>query len=109
MLLIMAALRLEQLQELHRQIKELGMTALVEVHDETEVEVALQIAPKLIGVNVSGIISLAKSKLARMSSTLQSGSKSIRSQSAKSPNLNITESAWRFCATVVRRFSLRRL
>jgi indole-3-glycerol phosphate synthase len=50
-LLIVAALRLEQLQELHAQISALGMTALVEVHDEAEVETALQIAPKLIGVN----------------------------------------------------------
>ena len=50
-LLIVAALRLEQLQELHRQIVELGMTALVEVHDEAEVDIALKIAPRLIGVN----------------------------------------------------------
>src|SRR5512142_221343 len=50
-LLIVAALRLEQLQELHMQINALGMTALVEVHDEAEVDVALQIAPTLIGVN----------------------------------------------------------
>jgi len=50
-LLIVAALRADQLQELHAQINDLGMTALVEVHDEAEVETALQIAPKLIGVN----------------------------------------------------------
>ncbi len=50
-LLIVAALRLDQLQELHQLINELGMTALVEVHDEAEVETALQIAPKLMGVN----------------------------------------------------------
>ncbi len=50
-LLIVAALRLDQMQELHQLINELGMTALVEVHDEAEVETALKIAPKLIGVN----------------------------------------------------------
>jgi indole-3-glycerol phosphate synthase len=50
-LLIVAVLRLEQLWELHQLIGELGMTALVEVHDEAEVEIALQIAPKLLGVN----------------------------------------------------------
>jgi indole-3-glycerol phosphate synthase len=50
-LLIVAALRADQLRELHAQISELGMTALVEVHDEAEVDTALQIAPKLIGVN----------------------------------------------------------
>jgi indole-3-glycerol phosphate synthase len=50
-LLIVAALRLEQLRELQRLINELGMTALVEVHDEAEVETALKIVPQLIGVN----------------------------------------------------------
>jgi len=50
-LLIVAALRLDQLQELHQQIVELGMTALVEVHDEAEVDIALQVEPKLMGVN----------------------------------------------------------
>jgi indole-3-glycerol phosphate synthase len=50
-LLIVAALRLDQMQELHELIHSLGMTALVEVHDEAEVEIALQIDPKLIGVN----------------------------------------------------------
>jgi len=50
-LLIVAALRLDQMQELHQLINELGMTALVEVHDEAEVETALKIGPKLIGVN----------------------------------------------------------
>ncbi len=50
-LLIVAALRLEQLQGLYQQIDELGMTALMEVHDEAELETALKIEPKLIGVN----------------------------------------------------------
>jgi indole-3-glycerol phosphate synthase len=50
-LLIVAALRLDQMQELYQLIDDLGMTALVEVHDEAEVETALKIAPKLIGVN----------------------------------------------------------
>ncbi len=50
-LLIVAALRSEQLQELHQQVIELEMTALVEVHNEAEVQTALRIEPKLIGVN----------------------------------------------------------
>jgi indole-3-glycerol phosphate synthase len=50
-LLIVAALRLDQLQELHELINSLSMIALVEVHNEAEAETALQIAPKLIGVN----------------------------------------------------------
>ena len=50
-LLIVAALRFDQLQALYQQIAESGMTALVEVHDEGELETALKIEPKLIGVN----------------------------------------------------------
>jgi indole-3-glycerol phosphate synthase len=50
-LLIVVALRLDQLRELHALIGELGMAALVEVHDEAEVDTALKIEPKLIGVN----------------------------------------------------------
>ncbi len=50
-LLIVAALRPDQLQHLHQQINELGMTALVEVHDEAEADVALTVEPELIGVN----------------------------------------------------------
>jgi len=50
-LLIVAALRPDQLLELHQQIVEWGMTPLVEVHDEAEVDIALKIDPKLLGVN----------------------------------------------------------
>ena len=50
-LLIVAALRFDQLRELHAVITELGMTALVEVHTEAEVDIALMIEPKLLGVN----------------------------------------------------------
>jgi indole-3-glycerol phosphate synthase len=50
-LLIVAALRPEQLQELYQQAIELKMAALVEVHNEAEVKTALTIRPRLIGVN----------------------------------------------------------
>lgn len=50
-LLIVAALSDEQLVELHALIAELGMAALVEVHDEAEVERALKIGANLIGIN----------------------------------------------------------
>ena len=39
------------LAELHRLALELGMEALVEVHSETELEVALALNPELLGVN----------------------------------------------------------
>lgn len=50
-LLIVAALEDAQLADLHALILELGMAALVEVHNEAEVERALKVRSKLIGVN----------------------------------------------------------
>jgi len=50
-LLIAAALDDEQLAQLHPMISALGMTALVEVHNESELERALKLNPKVIGIN----------------------------------------------------------
>jgi indole-3-glycerol phosphate synthase len=50
-LLIVAALDDSRLGELHGLAIELGLAALVEVHDEGELERALALAPPLIGVN----------------------------------------------------------
>ena len=50
-LLIAAALGDAQLADLHDCILELGMTPLVEVHDEGEMERALAVKPRLVGVN----------------------------------------------------------
>ncbi|MEP7293684.1 MAG: indole-3-glycerol phosphate synthase TrpC [Chloroflexota bacterium] len=50
-LLIVAALEDTQLADLHALIRELGMAALVEVHNEEELERALKIGAALIGVN----------------------------------------------------------
>lgn len=50
-LLIVAALDDAQLRDLHALILELGMTPLVEVHNEAECERALAIRASLIGVN----------------------------------------------------------
>jgi indole-3-glycerol phosphate synthase len=50
-LLIVMALEDAQLRDLHRLIIELGMAALVEVHNEAELERALAIGATLIGVN----------------------------------------------------------
>ncbi|MFN8379201.1 MAG: indole-3-glycerol phosphate synthase TrpC [Anaerolineae bacterium] len=51
MLLIAAALDDAQLAALHAHITGLGMAALVEVHDEAELERALKLGASLIGVN----------------------------------------------------------
>ncbi len=50
-LLIVAALSDMQLAELHALSGELGMNALVEVHNEWEMERALRLGAKLIGIN----------------------------------------------------------
>lgn len=50
-LLIVAALDPAQLAEFHALTLELGMDALVEVHDEAELQVALDIGATLVGVN----------------------------------------------------------
>ncbi len=50
-LLIVAALEDPQLAELHDQAGQLGIAALVEVHDQGELERALAIGARLIGIN----------------------------------------------------------
>lgn len=50
-LLIVAALELNQLLELEACAHELGMDVLVEVHDAAEMEVALQMKTSMVGVN----------------------------------------------------------
>ena len=50
-LLIVAALSQSQLNDYHQLAEGLGMRALVEVHTHDELERALEISPKIIGVN----------------------------------------------------------
>lgn len=57
-LLIVAALEDALLRDLHDAIRELGMTALVEVHDEAEIERALALQPQLVGVNARNLRTL---------------------------------------------------
>jgi indole-3-glycerol phosphate synthase len=51
LLLIVAALSDAMLESLYRLGGELGMDALIEVHDAAEMERALRIGPRLIGIN----------------------------------------------------------
>lgn len=51
LLLIVAALDEAQLADLHALTLQLGMTPLVEVHDENEMERALKLGANLIGIN----------------------------------------------------------
>jgi indole-3-glycerol phosphate synthase len=50
-LLIVAALTEQQLRDLHEQAHSLGLDALVEVHDQQELERAVAIGARLIGIN----------------------------------------------------------
>jgi indole-3-glycerol phosphate synthase len=50
-LLIVAALDDRDLADLHDQAVQLGLAALVEVHDERELDRALAIGPTLVGIN----------------------------------------------------------
>ena len=51
LLLIVAILTLEKLKELLDISHELNMSCLVEVHNEAEIEIALRIGARLIGIN----------------------------------------------------------
>ena len=57
-LLIVAALDDATLRRLHDEARELGLTVLVEVHDEAETERAVDLGAELIGVNARNLKSL---------------------------------------------------
>lgn len=58
-LLIVASLPGDRLDRLHDQARELGLTVLVEVHDEAETERAVDLGAELIGVNARNLKTLA--------------------------------------------------
>ncbi len=57
-LLIVAALGDSQLQDLNELAKELGLSVLVEVHNEDELERAFELNPLLLGVNARNLKTL---------------------------------------------------
>jgi indole-3-glycerol phosphate synthase len=57
-LLIVSALADDQLRSLHERARELGLTVLVEVHDQPETERAVELGAELIGVNARNLKTL---------------------------------------------------
>jgi indole-3-glycerol phosphate synthase len=57
-LLIVAALDDDMLRRLHDEARELGLTVLVEVHDEAETERAIDLGADLVGVNARNLKTL---------------------------------------------------
>jgi indole-3-glycerol phosphate synthase len=62
-LLIVAALGQNQLNDYHQLALELGMRAIVEIHTNDELERALDISPQIIGVNSRDLKTLEVSNL----------------------------------------------
>jgi indole-3-glycerol phosphate synthase len=58
LLLIVAALTDSQLRDFHQMAHELGMSVLVEVHDEAEMQRAIDIDSRIIGVNARNLKTL---------------------------------------------------
>ena len=58
LLLIVAALDGEKFSELYALGRELGMRILVEIHDERELERALEVSPEIVGVNARNLKTL---------------------------------------------------
>lgn len=58
-LLIVAALDDDTLRRLYDEARELGLTVLVEVHDEAETERAVALGAELVGVNARNLKTLA--------------------------------------------------
>jgi indole-3-glycerol phosphate synthase len=74
-LLIVAALEQPLLEELHAEAVALGLTPLVEVHDEAEVERALAAGALLVGVNARNLKTLEvdRDTFARLAPSIPAG------------------------------------
>lgn len=74
-LLVVAALDGARLAELHAEALEIGLTPLVEVHDEREAERALAVGARVIGVNARDLRTLEvdRSTFARVAPSIPPG------------------------------------
>ncbi len=74
-LLIVAALGDDELKQLYQLVKSLGMEALIEIHNQEELERALAIGPKIIGVNARNLktLEIDQSNFAKLLPLIPSG------------------------------------
>lgn len=86
-LLIVMALEDSQMRDLHSLITELGMAALVEIHNEAEVERALNIGATLIGINNRDLRTFHEdlNTTARLSRLIPSGVTLVAESAIRSP------------------------
>lgn len=74
-LLIVAALEPRELRELHALARGIGLDALVEVHDERELEQALDVGADLVGVNQRDLVTFEvdQDRAVRVAGAMPSG------------------------------------
>jgi len=87
-LLIVAALDDDTLRRLHDEARELGLTVLVEVHDESETERAVALGAELIGVNARNLKTLEvdRTTFARLAPAIPEGVVRIAESGVRGPH-----------------------
>ncbi len=87
-LLIVAALEQAALESLHERALSLGMTPLVEVHDEEEVERAVAVGARVIGVNTRDLRTLEvdRSTFARLAPAIPDGVVRVAESGVRGPH-----------------------
>jgi indole-3-glycerol phosphate synthase len=88
LLLIVAALEQEALVSLVERVHSLGMTALVEVHDEEETQRALDAGARVIGVNARDLRTLEvdRTTFARLAPKIPSGVVRVAESGVRGPH-----------------------
>jgi indole-3-glycerol phosphate synthase len=86
-LLIVAALTQPELLELHALAREVGLDALVEVHDEAELQRAVEAGADLIGVNQRDLVTFEVDQLraARMAPLIPDGAVRVAESGVRDP------------------------
>jgi indole-3-glycerol phosphate synthase len=87
-LLIVAALEDDELAEFHRVATDIGLDALVEVHDEAELDRALSVGATLVGVNQRDLVSFEvdHERAARMAAAFPDHVVSVAESGVRGPD-----------------------